>query len=132
MKQFIDVIKAYADFKNRLSRRDFWIFILFNILFSIVASALDMIFHSTYSLGSGAGIPVESGLFESLYSLFVFIPGLAAGVRRLHDTGKSGWMMLLLLIPIIGWIWILVLWLSGSYPGENEYGPEPETSASGQ
>jgi len=66
------------------------------------------------------------GLFYMLYSLGVLIPGLAVSVRRLHDIGKSGWMLLIVFIPLVGWIWLLVLMVTDSEPGENQYGPNPK------
>ena len=66
----------------------------------------------------------------NLYALAIFIPGLAVGVRRLHDIGKSGWMMLIILIPFIGWIWLLVLSVMDSQAGDNAYGPNPKGVAS--
>ena len=113
MKWYLLVLKKYAVFSGRASRKEFWMFYLFNIIFAIVAGILD------YILGT-------RGLFSSLYNLAVFIPELAVTVRRLHDVGKSGWMLLILLIPIIGVIWLLVLLVTDSNPGENKYGPNPK------
>ncbi|MAJ32884.1 MAG: hypothetical protein CMC18_09645 [Flavobacteriaceae bacterium] len=69
---------------------------------------------------------LDLGILYIIYALFVFIPGLAVAVRRLHDVGKSGWMLLIALIPLIGAIWLLVLYLTNSNPGENKYGPNPK------
>jgi len=66
------------------------------------------------------------GPLYAVYSLFVLIPGLAVFVRRLHDVGKSGWMFLICLIPLIGPIWLLILLLNPSNPGENKYGSSPK------
>jgi uncharacterized membrane protein YhaH (DUF805 family) len=66
------------------------------------------------------------GPVYGLYLLAVIIPSLAVGVRRLHDVGKSGWMILISLIPIIGAIWLLVLFVTDSNPGENQYGANPK------
>ena len=70
-------------------------------------------------LGRGAGIFVIIGL---IYSLAVLVPNLAAGTRRLHDTGKSGWFLLLALIPILGWIAVIVFLAQAGNPGPNQYG----------
>ncbi|MEM7531642.1 MAG: DUF805 domain-containing protein, partial [Chloroflexota bacterium] len=67
-----------------------------------------------------------TGFLGSLYSLAVFIPSLAVNVRRLHDVGKSGWMLLLILLPIIGWIWLLILNVREGDGGTNQYGPNPK------
>jgi len=61
-----------------------------------------------------------------LYSLAIFIPSLAVGVRRLHDTGRSGWWLLISLIPLIGTIWLFILLVLDSNPGDNKYGPNPK------
>jgi len=66
------------------------------------------------------------GLISLLYGLFVLIPDLAVTVRRLHDVGKSGWMILVGLIPFVGAIWLLVLMATASNQGENQYGEQPE------
>jgi len=66
------------------------------------------------------------GPLYGLYALAMLIPGLAVSVRRLHDVGKSGWMLLIALIPLIGAIWLLVLMLTDSNPGENQYGSNPK------
>jgi len=94
-------------------------FILFNMIFGIVAMILDNIL----------GIAIEGvgyGPLYGLYALAVFIPGLAVAVRRLHDVGKSGWMILVVLIPLIGAIWLLVLMVTDSNSGENQYGQNPK------
>lgn len=68
----------------------------------------------------------EINILSAIYGLAVLIPGLAVAVRRLHDIGKSGWMMFINLIPLIGAIWILILMIRDSVPGDNEYGPNPK------
>ena len=71
------------------------------------------------------GEPIIS---QPIISLFTTVPLIALTVRRLHDVGKSGWMFFIVLIPLIGAIWLLVLMLTESNPGENKYGPNPEES----
>jgi len=94
-------------------------FVLFNIIFAWIAIALD------YLLGTTFG-DFGFGVIYLLYALAVIIPGLAVTVRRLHDIGKSGWMILISLIPIIGGIWLLILTVTDGEPGENQYGPNPK------
>lgn len=118
MNWYIAVLKNYAGFSGRARRKEYWMFTLFNIIFLFVAMILDMLLGTEFGLG-------VYGLFYMLYSLAVIIPGLAVSVRRLHDIGKSGWMFLIVLIPIIGWIWLLFLMVTDSNPGENQYGPYP-------
>ena len=103
----------------RARRKEFWMYTLFNMIFAVVAFILDSIL--------GIGIEgIGYGPLYLIYSLVVFIPGLAVLVRRLHDVGKSGWMFFIVLIPLIGAIWLLVLMLTESNPGENKYGPNPK------
>ena len=92
MDNFIAVLKKYSDFESSSSRKEYWMFVLFNIVFSSLASII-------------------SPKISMLYSLFIFIPALAVTVRRLHDVGKSGWMLLIIFIPLIGPIWLLYLLL---------------------
>jgi uncharacterized membrane protein YhaH (DUF805 family) len=119
MNWYLKVLKQYADFSGRARRKEYWVFVLFNMIFGIVAIILDNI------LGLTAG-ELPYGVFYFLYVLAVLIPGLAVFVRRLHDVGKSGWMILIALIPIIGAIWLLVLMVTDSNPGENQYGVNPK------
>jgi len=88
------------------------------LIFTIVASILDNVL-----FGAAVG---GLGPLYGLYSLAVLIPSLAVTVRRLHDVGKSGWFILVGLIPLIGSIWLLVLFCTDSKPGENQYGPSPK------
>lgn len=119
MNWYLQVLKKYAEFSGRARRKEYWMFALFNIIFLVLAIILDNVLGTAIK---GVGY----GLFYILYALAVLIPGLAVAVRRLHDVGKSGWMMLIALIPLIGAIWLLVLMVIDSNPGENEYGPNPK------
>ena len=125
MQWYLTVLKKYAVFSGRARRKEYWMFTLFNIIFSFVAAILDNV------LGTGFG-DFGYGIIYLLYSIFVIIPGLAVSVRRLHDTGRSGWWLLISLIPLIGWIWLLVLMVTDSTPGENQYGPNPKEAAGSQ
>ncbi len=119
MNWYLKVLKQYADFNGRARRKEYWMFVLFNMIFAIFAMILDNV------LGLTAG-ELPYGVFYFLYALVVLIPGLAVSVRRLHDIGKSGWMFLISLIPLIGGIWLLVLMVTDSNSSENEYGPNPK------
>lgn len=119
MDWYLKVLKQYADFNGRARRKEYWMFFLFNMIFAIVAMLLDNLL----------GFAIEGVGYGPLYGLYVLamlIPGLAVGVRRLHDVGKSGWMMFIGLIPIVGGIWLLVLMATDGNPGENEYGLNPK------
>jgi len=119
MNWYLKVLKQYADFSGRARRKEYWMFVLFNSLFAIVALILDNI------LGLTIG-KLPYGVFYSLYGLAVLIPGLAVSVRRLHDVGKSGWMYFIGLIPLIGAIWLLVLFCYDSQQGNNKWGENPK------
>jgi uncharacterized membrane protein YhaH (DUF805 family) len=101
MNWYLAVVKKYAVFSGRARRKEYWMFVLFNIIFSFVATLLDSVIGTTSDSGYG--------LLSVLYSLAVLLPTLAVGIRRLHDIGKSGWWLLITLIPLIGSIWLLVL-----------------------
>jgi uncharacterized membrane protein YhaH (DUF805 family) len=121
MNWYIKVLTQYSVFSGRARRKEYWMFSLFNIIFALVALIIDNIL----------GFTIDNspfGIFYFSYSLIVFIPGLAVLVRRLHDVGKSGWMILISLIPIIGAIWLLVLLVQDSESGTNQYG-EPQKKA---
>lgn len=119
MNWYLTVLKNYVGFTGRARRKEYWMFALFNVIFTIVAMILDNIF------GTTAGV-LPYGVFYFIYVLAVLLPGLAVAVRRLHDTGRSGWMMLIALIPIVGAIWLIVLLVSDSMMGENQYGLNPK------
>lgn len=119
MKWFLTVLRNYADFNGRARRTEYWMFTLFNMIFAIFAIVADNAFGLTFDAEG-------FGFLYLFYILAMLIPSLAVGVRRLHDTGKSGWMMLIALIPLIGSIWLLVLFATNGTPGENEYGLNPK------
>jgi len=119
MDWYLKVLKQYADFNGRARRKEYWMFFLFNMIFAALASLID------YSAGT-VNYESGSGVFQGIYSLVVLIPGLAVAVRRLHDVGKSGWMLLLALIPLIGAIWLLVLMATDSKEGANKWGENPK------
>ena len=118
MNYYLDVLKKYAEFTGRARRKEYWMFVLFNFIVSIVLGRIDAMLGTVNSLGVG--------YIGGLYSLVVLIPSIAVGVRRLHDIGKSGWMLLVVFIPIVGFIWLIVLLATDSTPGENQYGPNPK------
>jgi uncharacterized membrane protein YhaH (DUF805 family) len=122
MNWYLQVLKKYAEFSGRARRKEYWMFALFNIIFIIVAMIIDNVAKTTIG-------ELPYGFFYIVYALAVFIPALAVGVRRLHDIGKSGWMMLLILIPIVGGIWLLILFCMDGVVGQNEYGTNPKEIA---
>ena len=119
---FCKVLRHYADFSGRARMREYWYFTLFNIIFYFAWVILIGIF-SAFTNSN------EESLKIALYGYFLMMmmPALAVSVRRLHDLGKSGWMILITLIPLVGSIWMLVLMLTEGEHGKNEYGHDPKT-----
>jgi uncharacterized membrane protein YhaH (DUF805 family) len=127
MNWYLKVLKNYVTFSGRARRKEYWMFVLFNLIFAIVAMILDNIFGTTFKLETAFGSQgLPYGYIYLLYILAVFLPALAVAVRRLHDVGKSGWFFLIVLIPLVGAIWLLVLFCLDGNPGENEYGENPK------
>lgn len=119
MDWYLKVLKSYAVFSGRARRKEYWMFLLFNIIFGVAAIILDNLL----------GVAMEAtgyGPIYGIYALALFVPGLAVSVRRLHDVGKSGWFFFVVLIPLAGAIWLLVLFCTDSNPGVNEYGANPK------
>ncbi len=122
MEWYLKVVRDnYANFSGRARRQEYWMFTLINMLIIL-----------PLNIGSAALVESSSGLAGILsilvliYSVVVFIPSLAVVVRRLHDVGKSGWFYFIVLIPLVGFIWILVLFCTEGDTGPNEYGPDPK------
>lgn len=122
MEWYLAALSKYAQFSGRSRRKEYWFFYLFNLLISIGLAILDGV------LGLGGG---SFGLLSTLYALAVLIPGLAVTVRRLHDTGKSGWWLLIVLVPLIGAVVLIVFMATDGTPGANEYGPDPKLGEPG-
>lgn len=119
MKYYLAALKKYAQFKGRSNRSEYWYFVLFNIIFAIAAMLLDGVLGFTFN-------NTPYGILYVLYALITLIPGLAAAVRRLHDTDRSGWFIFIALIPLIGSIWLIVLLATKGTKGENKYGLDPD------
>ena len=119
MNWYLKVIRNYANFNGRARRKEYWIFALLNFVFSIIAMLLD----------GALGLEKFSPDVSPLYSLFwaaTLVPTLAVTVRRLHDTGRSGWYFFVALIPIIGGLWLFVMTVMDGDPYDNAYGPNPK------
>lgn len=119
MSWYLAVLKKYAVFSGRARRKEYWMFVLFNILVSILFLVVDMVI-GTFSQDLGMG------LLNGLYTLAVLLPGIGVTIRRLHDTGRSGWWILTALIPCVGPIVLLVFGLMEGNPDTNQYGPSPK------
>lgn len=113
--------KRYAQFSGRASKREFWGYMLFRMVAVVAIFFVAVImFAINESLGS------IFNLLCWLFGIALFIPDLSVGVRRLHDTGKSGWWYLISVIPLIGWIWLIILWCQASVNEDNQWGGLPE------
>lgn len=116
IQNYTGVLKRYVDFNGRARRREYWMFFLTNFVVSTIINMLG----SAVMNSSVAGLP---GL---IYSLAVLLPALSVGARRLHDTGKSGWWLLIGLVPIVGVIILIVFWATEGNKGANAYGADPK------
>jgi uncharacterized membrane protein YhaH (DUF805 family) len=119
MNWYLEVLKKYAVFSGRARRKEYWMFTLFNVIFAIAAMIIDNV----------VGLAIKDvgyGPIYILYALATLVPSLAVSVRRLHDIGKSGWYILLGLIPCVGGIILLVFAVTAGDVGENEYGVDPK------
>lgn len=115
MKWYFRAIYKYFNFSGRARREEFWVFMIFNLLVIYLVSIINTYFNTEYLSIAGY-----------IFSVLVFIPSVAVLLRRLHDTGKNGWNMLLILIPIIGWIWLLMLLVMLGEPKTNKWGLYPK------
>jgi uncharacterized membrane protein YhaH (DUF805 family) len=122
MNWYLGVLQKYAEFAGRARRKEYWNFVLFNFLITIGLGIVDAIL-GTGSAGKGVGI------LGAIYGLGVLIPSLAVSVRRLHDIGRSGWWLLIGLVPLVGLIVLLVFAVQDSQEGSNAYGPNPKAAA---
>jgi len=121
MNWYLDVLKKYVVFSGRARRKEYWMFVLFNIIISIVLGFID----GMMGTGGHSGI----GLLAGIYTLAVLLPSIAVAVRRLHDTGRTGWWLLIAFVPLIGALVLLVFMVLDSQPGTNAYGPNPKEGA---
>lgn len=117
MEWYLKVIKNYVGFEGRARRKEFWMFTLFNLIISFVISLVE-------------GLVGIAPMVSSLYTLAVFLPSLAVGIRRLHDTGRSGWWVLLGFIPLVGAIILIIFACQDSQGNDNQYGSNPKASLS--
>ena len=113
MNYWLGCFKKYAEFSGRARRKEYWMFILFNMLVAFGVNIVDAV------LGM-------EGVLAAGYSLAALIPAWAVFTRRMHDIGKSGWWWLIGLVPIVGAIVLLVFMCKDSQPGDNAYGPNPK------
>lgn len=119
MYWYLKCLKQYADFSGRARRKEYWMFVVFNMCIAFAMGLID-------GLCGWVSPEIGLGVLGGIYSLCVFIPGLAVCVRRFHDIGKSGWNFLFGLIPLIGAIMILIWFCTEGERGVNAWGPDPK------
>ena len=105
----------YVNFSGRAQRSAFWYWVLFAFLGNIATNILDILIFGLESYSP----------FSILFGLAILLPGLAVAVRRLHDIGRSGWWLLIGLIPLIGWIILIYWYCQPGEPGFNQFGRNP-------
>jgi uncharacterized membrane protein YhaH (DUF805 family) len=121
-------LSKYVTWKGRASRSEFWFFMLFAVLCAIVASLVDSILGTsikTVNPLTGLEQSAGYGYVYMLVALGLFLPNLSVMVRRLHDTGRSGWWYWIVLIPLVGAILLIVWFATKGTTGDNEYGADP-------
>jgi uncharacterized membrane protein YhaH (DUF805 family) len=113
MNWYLDVLKnKYALFEGRAGRQEFWMFVLINFVITLVVDAVAYGIHLPF--------------IATIYSLALLVPSIALAARRLHDINRSGWWQLLAIIPIIGWIIVIIWYATDSDGGSNQYGSNPK------
>ena len=116
--------QKYADFNGRARRSEFWFWVLFYVIVAVVAGVIDSILGTRTSSGTG--------IIGAIAGLALLVPFLAVSSRRLHDTGKTGWLTILWFLPtLVTQIIMIVFWATDSRP-DNQYGPNPKGMAGGQ
>ena len=118
MQWYIEVLRKYTVFEGRARRKEYWIFALISALILIFLSLIDEM--------TGWKVWEDEGVLSLVYSIAVFVPTLAVVVRRLHDTDRSGWWILIALIPLVGAIVLLVFLILKGNEGDNRFGPDPK------
>ncbi|KAB1069070.1 DUF805 domain-containing protein [Tamlana haliotis] len=119
MNWYLKVLNQYADFNGRARRKEYWMFTLFHLI--ITYGGLAILGILAYAIDSPFVI-----FLVYIYLLATIVPSLALNVRRLHDVNKSGWFILIGLIPFVGPIWLFVLSVTEGDRGSNQYGSDPK------
>jgi len=120
-----ECLSKYAGFSGRAMRSEFWWFFAFNVLVSIVASGVDMSFFDSHTFRVGYGTGPDQGPAGTLSTILLFLPNLAVGARRLHDIGRTGWWLLIGVVPCLGLLVLLVFFCTQGERGTNRYGEQP-------
>lgn len=127
-------LKRYAQFSGRSRRKEYWMFVLLIFIIYVIAMILDTMlgfgtttrYADVSETGAAVGFNSSGGIITLLAMLALFIPSLAVAIRRLHDTDRSGWWILIGLIPLVGAIVLLVFYCTDGTRGPNRFGPDPK------
>ncbi len=136
MEWMILPLKRYADFSGRSRRKEYCLFFLLMLVVSLAAGVIDTLLgfgywsHGTWPNGNSYGWGIHNGPLGILLILATIIPSIAVTARRFHDQDKSGWWMLVMLVPFLGWIVLLVFMTVEGTRGTNRYGPDPLAASS--
>jgi uncharacterized membrane protein YhaH (DUF805 family) len=114
-------LRKFADFSGRARRAEYWWFYLLVIVGYLMASIIDSLMGLDGTVG-------PYGIITLVFGLAMLLPSIAAGVRRLHDTDRSGWWMLIAFVPLVGVIVLLVVFVLEGTQGENRFGPDPKAA----
>jgi uncharacterized membrane protein YhaH (DUF805 family) len=140
MEYMLMPLRRYFDFNGRSRRKEYWMWFLFVIIGAIVFSILDTVLglggttntYSDFDSGASVGFNSTGGILSTVFMLAILIPNIAVGIRRLHDTDKSGWWILIGLIPLVGAIVLIVFFVSEGTRGPNRFGSDPKSGAPDQ
>jgi len=113
-------LRRYAEFSGRSQRKEYWMFYLFCVIVAVVLNVVESI------VGLSGMVGGVYGPLTSLFLLGILVPSIAVGIRRLHDTDRSGWWLLIALVPIVGGIVLLVFFVTDGTHGPNRFGPDPK------
>lgn len=134
MNWYVKVIKQYVDFNGRARRQEYWMFALFSAIILLVLTVIDSVIGTGNITGNsgadGVSFSAHLGLLGGIYSLAVLLPGLAVAIRRLHDTDRSGWWVLIAL-SFVGGIVLLVFFVLEGTRGPNRHGADPKMTTAG-
>ena len=122
MNWYHEVLRKYAVFGGRARRMEYWFFNLINLFIVILLVIIEWAAGWVFVSSAGERI----GILSSVYNIAILIPALSVTTRRLHDTGRSGWWMLINLIPLIGSIVVIIILAEKGEHGRNKYGPDPK------
>ena len=119
MNGYTTAMRRYFEVSGRSNRYEFWMFVLIYFILGIIAMVIDV-----GVMGQSLG--ENPGILSSIVGLVHFVPSITAGIRRLHDTDRSGWWILIAFVPLIGFIWLIVLYCFEGTLGNNRFGPRPD------